>query len=45
MNVRSEFLGSITGKNGDTMLVVNDLVETIQLLDSNPYNSFMRKLP
>lgn len=46
METRSEFLESIAGKNvKDVLVVVDELVGTIQLLDSNLYNSFMRKLP
>ena len=42
----SEFLNAIAGKNiSSVMSVVDELVGTIRLLDSNLYNSFMRKLP
>lgn len=46
METRSEFLEFIAGKNvKDVLVVIDELVGTIQLLDSNLYNSFMRKLP
>lgn len=42
----SEFLNAISGKDiKSVMSVVDELVGTIQLLDTNLYNSFMRKLP
>lgn len=42
----SEFLEKIAGKGTTPVMeVVNELVETIRLLDTNLYNSFMRKLP
>ena len=42
----SEFLRVIAGKSVVSVLpVIDELVGTIQLLDTNLYNSFMRKLP
>ena len=46
MDVHSEFLDTIVGKDVKSVVrVVDELVGTIQLLDPNLYNSFMRKLP
>ena len=46
LDIDSPFLHAIYGKKAsDVLPVINELVETVQILNSNLYDGFMRKIP
>lgn len=46
LDIDSPFLHAIYGKKAsDVLPVINELVETVQMLNANLYDGFMRKIP